>query len=292
MSSFCLNIMNYRVVYLDELYHYGVKGMQWGVRKEYVPKGRNKVLDDQTAEKKRKGLTKNQKIAIGTVSAVAIIGGSYYLYRTGKFDKLAEIGKKAVDSQFGGKSTISTLSKLGKETSDVRKNQAMIKSINSANHGPGGENNCFHTSTSYILNSVFGKSTTAKPFSGIDEVSGLATGKAGRDWKLFNSIFDGIKTKDYIADGGRSTSLSNAISDIKRGTTGVIHFEGHFMNYEMSKHGRLTLIDAQRDGNQIIEVTSDVLRKIGHGYRVQRILDFSDASIRNGSEAVLKHIVN
>lgn len=284
--------MNYRIHYSDELYHYGVKGMKWGVRKEYVPKGRKKASGNQDEEAKHKGLTRNQKIAIGAVTAVAIIGGSYYLYKTGKFDKLAEIGKKAADSQFGGKSSSSMLTKLGRETEDVRKNQAMIRSINSANHGPGSENNCFHTSTSYILNSVFGKKTTAKPFSGIDEVSGLATGKAGRDWKLFNSIFDGIKTKDYIADGGRSTSLSNAMADIKRGSTGVIHFEGHFMNYEMSKRGRLTLIDAQRDGNQIVEVTSDVLKKIGDGYRVQRILDFSDASIRDGSEAVLKHIVN
>lgn len=284
--------MNYRIHYSNELYHHGVKGMRWGVRKEYVPKDRKKASGNQTDEKKRKGLTGKQKVAIGAVAAVAIIGGSYYLYKTGKFDRLAEIGKKAADSQFGGKSKSSAIAKIGKETADVRKNQAMIKSINSANRGPGGENNCFHTSTSYILNSVFGKKTSAKPFSGIDEVSGLSTGKAGRDWKLFNSIFDGIKTKDYIADGGRSTSLSDAITDIKHGSTGIIHFEGHFMNYEMSKRGRLTLIDAQRDGNQIIEVTPNVLNKIGKGYKVQRILDFSDASIRNGSETVLKHIVN
>lgn len=283
--------MNYRIVYSNELYHHGVKGMKWGVRKEYVPKGRKKASGSRAEEKKR-GLSRGAKIAIGAATAAAIIGGSYYLYKTGKFDKLAEIGKNAVDSQFGGKSSSSVIAKFGRETADVRKNAAMIKSINSANRGPGGENNCFHTSTSYILNSVFGKKTTAKPFSGIDEVSGLATGQAGRDWKLFNSIFDGIKTKDYIADGGKATSLSDAISDIKRGSTGVIHFEGHFMNYEMSKRGRLTLIDAQRDRNQIIEVTSDVVNRIGNRNKVQRILDFSEASIRDGSETVLKHIVN
>lgn len=263
------------------------------MRKEYAPKGRDKASGSSSAEKKRRKLTNKQKKIIGIAAGtVALAATGYVLYKTGQFDKIAQIGKKSADSQFGGKSSSSAMAKLGRETADVRKNAAMIKSINNANHGPGGENNCFHTSTSYILNSVFGKKTTAKPFSGIDEVSGLATGKAGRDWKLFNSIFDGIKTKDYIADGGRSTSLSNAIADIKSGSTGVIHFEGHFMNYEMSKRGRLTLIDAQRDGNQIIEVTSDVLNKIGNGYKVQRILDFSDASIRNGSETVLKHIVN
>ena len=282
--------MNYRIHYSDELCHYGVKGMKWGVRKEYVPKGRRKASGSESPEKKkRKGLSKNQKIALG-IAAVAVTG--VVLYKTGSFDKIAKIGKKAADSQFGGKSTISKMTKLGKEPSDVTAATAMIKRINSGNQGAGGENNCFHTSTSYILNSVFGKSTTAKPFSGVDEVSGLATGKAGRDWKLFNSIFDGIKTKDYIADSGRSTTLATAVGDIKRGTTGVIHFEGHFMNYEMSKRGQLTLIDSQAKGNQILEVTPQVLNRIGSGYKVQRILDFSEASIRDGSESVLKHIVN
>lgn len=75
--------------------HYGVKGMKWGVRKEYVPKGRKKVSGNQTAEKKRKGLTKNQKIALG-VAAVSVTG--VVLYKTGQFDKLAQIGKAAAKS--------------------------------------------------------------------------------------------------------------------------------------------------------------------------------------------------
>ena len=90
--------MNYRIVYSNELYHHGVKGMKWGVRKEYVPKGRKKASGSISPEKKkRKGLTRNQKIALG-VAAVAVTG--VVLYKTGSFDKIARIGKQAV--QAGG----------------------------------------------------------------------------------------------------------------------------------------------------------------------------------------------
>lgn len=86
--------MNYRIHYSNELYHYGVKGMKWGVRKEYVPKGRKKASGSQNNEKKRKGLTRNQKIALG-VAAVAVTG--VVLYKTGQFDKIAQLGKNAVN---------------------------------------------------------------------------------------------------------------------------------------------------------------------------------------------------
>lgn len=78
------------------LIHHGVKGMRWGVRKEYVPKGRKKASDGTSPEKeKHKGLSRNQKIALG-VAAVAVTGA--VLYKTGQFDKIAEIGKAAAKS--------------------------------------------------------------------------------------------------------------------------------------------------------------------------------------------------
>lgn len=86
--------MNYRIVYSNELYHHGVKGMKWGVRKEYVPKGRKKASGSQDTEKKRKGLSRNQKIALG-IAAVAVTG--VVLYKTGSFDKIAQIGKNTVN---------------------------------------------------------------------------------------------------------------------------------------------------------------------------------------------------
>lgn len=88
--------MNYRVHYSDELYHHGVKGMKWGVRKEYEPEGRKEVSDNSSTEKKRRKLTDKQKKIIGAVAATAVIAGAgYVLYKTGTFDKIAQAGKEA-----------------------------------------------------------------------------------------------------------------------------------------------------------------------------------------------------
>ena len=68
-----------------ELYHHGVKGMKWGVRHDYVPKGRkrSKKQDDKSDDDaKSKGihLTDKQKkyIKIGAaVAATALVAYTF-----------------------------------------------------------------------------------------------------------------------------------------------------------------------------------------------------------------------
>lgn len=88
-------------LYEDYLAHYGVKGMRWGVRHDRPSSGRqlkNKIQSGKAFVKKR-GLTDKQKrlIAIGATAAVGI-GVGVYLYKSGSFDRLASIGKNAVQS--------------------------------------------------------------------------------------------------------------------------------------------------------------------------------------------------
>ena len=80
----------------SELYHYGVKGMKWGVRKEYEPVGRKKASNKKlTAKQKR--FIKYGMYAAGAALAVA---GGVYLYKSGAFNSLVEKGKAGLNSSF------------------------------------------------------------------------------------------------------------------------------------------------------------------------------------------------
>lgn len=191
-------------------------------------------------------------------------------------------GKSAVDIQTGGKDTFAS-GKIGKSIGEI--DLQMVKRINAKNKGTaGGKANCFHTTTSYILNSMFGMNTTALPFNGIDEVSGIA-GK-GRNYQIFNSIFDNLD----IRECGKQESMYDMFKSIKNGSTGVIHIRagasGHYINYEKTLDGVVTIIDPQ------INSVTDISRYISSGrYSPFRVIDFSNASIKAEAEKTLQYIV-
>lgn len=84
------------------LYHYGVKGMKWGVRKEYKPVGRRRSNSKaESKENSKKGLTDKQKraIKIGATAAAATLAAydGYKLYKSGKLDGFIKSGKSRVE---------------------------------------------------------------------------------------------------------------------------------------------------------------------------------------------------
>ena len=80
------------MVYETELYHYGIKGQKWGVRRfqrkdgTRTPAGKKRYAGDESAEntKRKKPLTTGQKVAIGaaaTAAVLATVWGGYTVAR-------------------------------------------------------------------------------------------------------------------------------------------------------------------------------------------------------------------
>lgn len=98
----------------NELYHYGVKGMKWGVRRTPAQLGRtgkrkkNNTIDREEAKRVVKKVI--PKLAVAAVSATAVATGAAYvapIINTAgnlvidKHSDIAERGKKWYNKNFG-----------------------------------------------------------------------------------------------------------------------------------------------------------------------------------------------
>lgn len=295
--------------YSSEMYHHGIKGQKWGKRNgppyplsdsdhsaSEKKAGWKKSLngDKEQSPKNRRGLTDKQKkwIKIGAAAAVTAlaVGGAVYMAKTGQFKNLSSIGEEAAKNIMAnpylaaGEQKVTA--KVGKVIGDIDRD--MVRSINSQYRGTAeGSANCTHCVLSYILNSVYGRSTSALPSVNgqiIDEISGAVAN--GRDPIIFKAIFDNIVEHDFRINGLQKggVPIKDAFKDVRPGSTGIVSIPGHVLNYEKDSAGLVTIIDPQR--SDILPLTY-----IMDHISVLRIFDLSDSQIRDGAEAIIDKMV-
>ena len=75
--------MNYRIIYKDELYHYGVPGMRWGIRKqrEVIGRQRRYVDDHYRAEVRRRRIQTAKRVGLSVATIALTAYGGYTTLR-------------------------------------------------------------------------------------------------------------------------------------------------------------------------------------------------------------------
>lgn len=77
--------MNYRIIYNDELYHHGVKGMKWGVRRQNTTsagRGQNTASRGAASPEQRKArIKKAAKIGVAVAGTALAAYGGYKVYK-------------------------------------------------------------------------------------------------------------------------------------------------------------------------------------------------------------------
>ena len=226
---------------------------------------------------RQKKILKIGAIAAGTALA---IGGTAYLYKSGKFDSIINAGSQSVNKIFGNGNVVN-ITQLGKDLKDIDIDK--IKEINPSN----SKTNCVNCSITYILNSLFGKEFTASDIN-VDPLSG-AVFETGRDIGIINHIFNGVKTINV------NGSLKDASKMIKNRSTGIIELRDmdsgfqHVMNYEKSLFGKLSLVDCQAGGVRAAD-SKDVLN-VFRNITILDVHDFSNASLKDNIDLVLGTVV-
>lgn len=111
-----------------ELYHWGVKGMKWGVRRfqkkdgSLTPAGKKRYDDPQTKSEQEQKKSRAKKVAIASAAIAGTALAAFGAYKLNKaindkaFKKASEIGKARVDVILGKKKmSWGDLDRLAKE---------------------------------------------------------------------------------------------------------------------------------------------------------------------------------
>ena len=265
----------YNYTYSDELYHHGIKGMKWGVRRfqnkdgTRTAAGKKRYADDSSKDnkeensnadqtKQKKGLTDKQKkaIKVGAIVAGTALAayGSYKIYQayTGSNQKVdPDTGFRLLDKDMSTQ----------KHLDSINPGRVRLLSIKSKNKEiiDGSSANCMLCTTSYELRK-----------RGYDVHAGYSnTGYMPDD--LFSKIYKDYKGTTKIKPGANADeSMFNILDELTRGESGsrgniMVWWKGdfsggHSMIWE-NVDGNIKFMDGQT-GEEYKNFSRDILRNI------------------------------
>lgn len=258
----------------SSLKHYGVKGMKWGVRKEYKPIGiRRSKQKSENQENSKKGLTDKQKraIKIGATAAAATLAayGGYKLYKSGKLSQIAGGGIKNSIDVNNGLELQKTSTTLSDNIKAVNPKFSVINSKYNMNCG-----NCAIAFEARMR----GYDVTAKGNSTGMTKSQIGQFFKGLSEKSFTETFiDTSKLSSDSATRGKQVAEAiekNIVNQHKYSASarGMLFFPADFGNHWVSwvKDGdKVTFIDSQI-GAKAKKYNYDLVRDVFSRYQYHR----------------------